>query len=75
MSRPTPEITEPLTTAELGYYLKRSSKWVSAKCHSGEFETLPVGTPYLIPARECNRILKNDTNNRNATSDHRNAAR
>lgn len=62
---------QPKTTKELAYELGRSSRWVADRCASGEFETLPVGKPYLIPVRECNRILKNE---RNHTSTHRTAA-
>lgn len=57
------EITEPITPKELAARLPgRDVRTIRRMCKSGEIETFPLGIPYLIPANEANRILKNKIN-------------
>lgn len=49
---------QPLSPGELADLLsRRSASWVRRMIRKGKIQTLPCGTPYMIPASECRRLL------------------
>ncbi len=48
---------KPLCPKEVADVLNRSPRWVRRMCRQGRIATLPLGTPYMIPFSEIERLL------------------